>query len=118
MDTMHGKTVLITGGTGGIGKAAATELARRNAQVVIIGRNPTRGKQTVTDILLAKGKKLLPTNSILSCGTKPITPDNLNICANLEVWMMQFRKTVDLSTADDNVIRHVIVYNTPGNKSG
>ena len=39
---MSGKTVLITGATGGIGKAAAAELIRRGAEVWLIGRNPEK----------------------------------------------------------------------------
>ncbi|KAL2175719.1 uncharacterized protein P884DRAFT_271372 [Thermothelomyces heterothallicus CBS 202.75] len=37
---MHGRVVLITGGTSGIGAVAAYELARRGAQVVLLTRTP------------------------------------------------------------------------------
>lgn len=47
---MHNKTVLITGGTDGIGKATATALAQQHAQVVIIGRNRQRGNDAVSEI--------------------------------------------------------------------
>ena len=37
---MHGRVVLITGGTSGIGAATALELARRGAQIVLLTRQP------------------------------------------------------------------------------
>ena len=40
---MHGSTVLVTGGTGGIGLATATGLAGLGARVGIVGRSATRG---------------------------------------------------------------------------
>ncbi|MGZ4441791.1 MAG: SDR family NAD(P)-dependent oxidoreductase [Nocardioidaceae bacterium] len=39
---MHGSTVLVTGGTGGIGAATATGLAGLGARVGIVGRDPGR----------------------------------------------------------------------------
>ncbi len=47
---MYGKVVLITGGTSGIGKAAATALAGMGATVVITGRNEERGKRALQEI--------------------------------------------------------------------
>jgi NAD(P)-dependent dehydrogenase (short-subunit alcohol dehydrogenase family) len=47
---MNGKVVLITGGTSGIGKAAAMALAAMGAEVVVTGRNREKGKSAVEEI--------------------------------------------------------------------
>ncbi len=41
---MKGKICLVTGGTGGIGLVTARELARRGAEVMIVGRDTARGE--------------------------------------------------------------------------
>jgi len=47
---MEGEVALITGGTSGIGKAAATALAAMGAEVVVSGRNKERGEAAVGEI--------------------------------------------------------------------
>ena len=47
---MGGKTALITGGTSGIGKAAAVALAAMGADVVVVGRNRERGEAALREI--------------------------------------------------------------------
>jgi retinol dehydrogenase 14 len=53
--SMAGKTVLVTGGTGGIGKATATGLARLGARVGITGRGRARAESAAADIRSASG---------------------------------------------------------------
>jgi NAD(P)-dependent dehydrogenase (short-subunit alcohol dehydrogenase family) len=50
-----GKQVLMTGATGGIGLAAAKELARRGAKLAIVARSQERAKEAVGQIAAAAG---------------------------------------------------------------
>jgi len=50
-----GKRVIITGATGGIGLAAACELARRGARLSIVARSESRASAAVTRITAAGG---------------------------------------------------------------
>jgi retinol dehydrogenase 14 len=52
---MTGKTVLVTGGTGGIGKATAMGLAALGARVAITGRETTRAEAAADEIRRATG---------------------------------------------------------------
>ena len=58
MNTAEGTvpTALITGGTSGIGRAAANKLAQLGIHVVVVGRNVERGERTVAEIRAAGGK--------------------------------------------------------------
>jgi NAD(P)-dependent dehydrogenase (short-subunit alcohol dehydrogenase family) len=47
---MHGKTILITGSTGGIGKETARALARLGARVVLVGRDDARAKAAAAEL--------------------------------------------------------------------
>jgi retinol dehydrogenase 14 len=55
--SMTGKTVLITGGTGGIGKAAAVGLASMGARVGITGRDRPRAEAAATAIARESGNQ-------------------------------------------------------------
>lgn len=54
---MKGKTVLITGGTNGIGKAAALEIAKQGATVIIVGRDKTKTEAVANELRTASGNK-------------------------------------------------------------
>jgi len=47
---VHGKTILLTGATSGIGLEAAVALARRGARLVLVGRDPERTEAAVADV--------------------------------------------------------------------
>ncbi len=45
---MNGKTVVVTGGTSGIGEVAAEKLAQMGARIVLVARNKSRADATLT----------------------------------------------------------------------
>ena len=50
------KTVLVTGGTSGIGRAAAERFGAAGARVIVSGRDQKRGEEVVRDIEAAGGR--------------------------------------------------------------
>src|ERR1700745_1615045 len=55
-DNLEGQRALVTGATSGIGRAVALLLARDGAEVVVHGRDATRGTHTVQEIAAGGGK--------------------------------------------------------------
>jgi NAD(P)-dependent dehydrogenase (short-subunit alcohol dehydrogenase family) len=55
VDSMDGKTVIITGGNSGVGKATAAALARAGAHTVITARSASRGEEARADIIRTSG---------------------------------------------------------------
>jgi NAD(P)-dependent dehydrogenase (short-subunit alcohol dehydrogenase family) len=54
--SINASTALITGGTSGIGRAAANKLAQLGIHVLVVGRNVERGEKTVAEIRAVAGK--------------------------------------------------------------
>jgi len=50
MEPMQGKVIVITGGTSGIGQAAAMDLAGMGARLILIARDAERAKATLAQL--------------------------------------------------------------------
>ena len=62
-------TALVTGGTSGIGRAAANKLAQLGIYVLVVGRNRERGDKTVAEIRSAEGKAEFITSDLRDAST-------------------------------------------------
>src|ERR1700752_394969 len=71
---MAGKSVLVTGGTGGIGKATATGLAALGARVGITGRDQARTEAAAAIVTVSSGAHASAASTSRICRASGITP--------------------------------------------
>ena len=80
MKTFENKTVLITGGASGIGKATAIAFGKEGANVVVSGRRVAEGEQVAREITSAGGSALYVQadvgreDDIVTLSKRPSTP--------------------------------------------
>jgi retinol dehydrogenase-14 len=85
---MAGKNVLVTGGTGGIGRAAAEGLARLGARVAVTGRDIGRTQAAAAEIAAATANPAVDAFAAdlsAQAGVRRLAGDVLDACPRLEV---------------------------------
>lgn len=88
-DSMRGKVCVITGGTSGIGRVAAVELAKKGARVLFTGRDVARGEAVLKEIQAAGGAaEFLPADLLEQAGVRQLAArirervDTLHVLVN------------------------------------
>lgn len=80
------KTVVVTGATNGIGKAAAVELGRRGARLVLVGRDRRRCADAADAVRAAGGRADVVTADLsLLSETRRAAAEVLALCPRLDV---------------------------------
>ena len=54
-ESLSGRTVIVTGATSGLGKAASLDLARLGADLILVGRNPEKTERVRAEIVAETG---------------------------------------------------------------
>lgn len=57
---LQGKRAIVTGGSRGIGKAIAQELAREGVDLAIVARSPEQLEMTARDLEAETGRRIIP----------------------------------------------------------
>jgi NAD(P)-dependent dehydrogenase (short-subunit alcohol dehydrogenase family) len=78
---LDGKTVLITGGSSGIGYETAVELARRGARIIIASRQQDKGQQAIRSIIDKTGNKQVYYEPLDLCDWLSVRRLTNHICA-------------------------------------
>jgi 3-oxoacyl-[acyl-carrier protein] reductase len=117
-DALEGRVALVTGGTRGIGLAAATEMARRGATVVLVGRDAARATAAAAG-LVARGYDAVgrgcdvahaPAVDRLHDSLGPLAEIDIVVCA---AGVMSVRTAKTLRTSHDEW-RRVMAVNLDG----
>ena len=104
MWNLNNKTVVISGATNGIGKAAAIELSKENPKLLFTYRN-----QSLADELLAEIKDISPSTQVQSVYCDFSDQDSIKKCTN---------EINDLCTNIDVLINNAGVVNTSYHETG
>ena len=104
MWNLNNKTVVISGATNGIGKAAAIELSKENPKLLFTYRN-----QSLADELLAEIKDISPNTQVQSVYCDFSDQDSIKKCTN---------EINDLCTNIDVLINNAGVVNTSYHETG
>jgi NAD(P)-dependent dehydrogenase (short-subunit alcohol dehydrogenase family) len=106
-DKFQGKVVIVTGGSYGIGRAAAIGFAQRGAKVAIADLDVVRGEETLDCIKEAGGDAIfIKTDVSLESDVKALVDKTVQIYGKLDCAFnnagihKEFVSTVDFSAAD------------------
>jgi len=73
---LSGKTAIVTGGSRGIGKAIARELAREGVDVAVASRGREELEATAKELAEETGRRIIP---IIPCPETPLSLSGLDV---------------------------------------